>query len=140
MTQETNPQNIEQCRAKAAHALVTNNLNSDRLRAYSNSLPAMILTNGFGQTMAFIKMKGVAKDRELTPEQHAYNSLYTSIQDWLSKKELITINADTDLIKAITQISQQEYQIATVETLAYCKWIKQLATALIPSKDNSNVT
>jgi CRISPR-associated protein Cmr5 len=147
MTQETNPHNIEQRRAKAAFDLVESYNNcykekptkSDRLKSYARSLPTMILINGFGQAMAFAKAKSDSEPNK--EEGYAYHRLYKSIQDWLSGEKLIPIDPQNpDLVKAITEITQQEYQIATAETLAYCKWIKQLATALIPSKDNSNVT
>ena len=126
MSYQTKSQNIEQQRAAMALKLIENNISNDRLKAYAQSLPAMILSNGFGQAMAFIKAKGGSKkltEKDKDQSSRAYQQLYQSIQDWLINQGIVEPHSSNqqknDLVIAITGMSQANYQIASRETMAY---------------------
>lgn len=86
----------------------------------AKSLPAMIMTNGLMQTLAFLKGKskpGTEHDR-----------LCKDILAWL--KEAPAIRKE-DYEEAVTEIVEQmdsiAYQRATEEALAVLRWIRYLA-------------
>ena len=108
-------QSIEQQRAKAALEWAKNGVDSEALSA-ANSMPAMILMNGLGQTAAFYKSKGGRQEE-----------LYTLLSDWL--KQPGKPYADKDLLNGITSSDAKIYRAAQVEALAYLQWVKKFAKA-----------
>lgn len=121
-------QTIQQKRASYAMKKITalqTHLKADEQKefiSYASGLPAMIHTNGLGQTMAFCKMKG--KDRE------SYKQLYDIISVWLCK-ECQPYHGKTDVLTGITETDCQQYQLATVEALALMSWVKKFAKAFL---------
>ena len=126
--------NIQQQRAayalKKVQAVVANQ-NEDvqkRFKAYSNSLPAMIQMNGIGQAMAFAYQKSNGSNKN---EATGWTLLFGVVADWLLKERNLWGNAKPDLMRAITEGSQEEYQLAQVETQALLSWVKDFARAEI---------
>lgn len=126
--------NIQQQRAayalKKVQAVVANQ-NEDvqkRFKAYSNSLPAMIQMNGIGQAMAFAYQKSNGSNKN---EATGWTLLFGVVADWLLKERKLWGNAKPDLMRAITEGSQEEYQLAQVETQALLSWVKDFARAEI---------
>lgn len=108
-------QSVEQDRATAALAWAENGVDSETLSA-ANSMPAMILMNGLGQTAAFYKSKG-GKQEEL----------YTLLSIWL--KQPGKPYAGIELLDGITTGNAKKYRAAQIEALAYLQWVKKFAKA-----------
>lgn len=93
-----------------------------RYTAEVKGLPAMILINGLGQTLAFLRAKG--KDAE-----HA--ALYAHVATWVSRQ----LKLDGDLLEAITQIDVATYRRCQVEALALLTWLKRFAEAELTGEE-----
>lgn len=100
------------------------------LRSYARTLPAMIQSNGFGQTMAFFYAK-----RE---KFESYGLLYKMVEDWLYQPGNVYANGPQDaprLLRAITTHDQMHYRRAQAETMALMIWVKKFAEAFIVADD-----
>ena len=123
-------QNIQQQRAH--HALTTirkwkqsDQYSGKRLQSYASGLPAMILTNGLGQALAFC----------LTKKEPEYKALYRLLENWLlTERQIFETNAPKNLIDAVTQSDMQTYQTAQTEALLYLDWVKKLVKGLIKTE------
>ncbi|MFW6271867.1 MAG: type III-B CRISPR module-associated protein Cmr5 [Desulfosalsimonas sp.] len=116
---------------RAAFALVkVTNLPSetkDRFKPFSAGAPSMILQNGFGQALAFWLAKGKVE----------HLAMFNIVKEWLTyKNEDVNNNfvqpADDSaeaFIKAISDMSQEQYLTAQKETLALLEWVKRYANA-----------
>jgi CRISPR-associated protein Cmr5 len=91
-------------------------------------MPTMILTNGIGQTLAFLLSKKSGKEKQV----------YDILKKWLCK----TMNrqfgadstADIEFIKKFNAITQQEYLQAQQEALRFLEWLKRYARAFEEDK------
>lgn len=99
-----------------------------RFKAYSNSLPAMIQMNGIGQAMAFAYQK---KNGNNSSEAKGWCLLFAVVEEWLVKERRLWGSSQADLMPAITQGNQQQYQLAQAEAQALLSWIKDFARAEI---------
>ncbi|ANG65135.1 type III-B CRISPR module-associated protein Cmr5 [Marinobacterium aestuarii] len=124
-------QTIAQQRAgfalKKVLAVTPDKETANRFKAYANSLPAMIQTNGIGQALAFAKMKGNGRG----PEASAWLALYKAVSEWLTTGERGIWPAQQDVMEAIVAGDQYQYQRAHAEAQALLSWIKQFARAEI---------
>lgn len=84
-------------------------------------LPAMLLQNGLGQSLAFLRSKR---------DEKAAGKLYADISGWLIEKRGIYRVGD-DLIEAVVSGERNEYVAAQEEALELCGWLKRFADALI---------
>lgn len=128
MAQLSRQQTTEQQRAAKAWELVSQvKSNPPQYQTAYNSwvkkVPVLILTNGLGQTLAFLKSKGKG-EREL---------LYEHISVWLKTQKLWSPQAQqkTDLLERLINESSATYRRATLETLAFLNWLKRFADALL---------
>jgi CRISPR-associated protein Cmr5 len=96
-------------------------------RSIVMKLPTLIITNGLGQTFAFLKSKG--KGDENKPEE----KLYKDIEGWLENR--IQWNATGELMERIIALPSDKFRQATAETLAYLSWMKRFADAVLPKED-----
>lgn len=86
----------------------------------SAGLPAMILQNGFGQTLAFLQAKG--KDKHV--------AAFQIIAGWLIDRKLLTDDdRPAGILKQISGLEQAKYLHAQKETLAMLEWLKRYANA-----------
>lgn len=130
-------ENIEHKRANDAWNCI-NNVNSkesDKFKREYRSIvmktPTLIITNGLGQTIAFLKSKG--KGDKNNPEE----KLYQDIEDWLNKR--IEWTTTGGLIEKIIALPSYKFRYATSETLSYLSWLKRFADAVLPKEeDNEN--
>lgn len=130
-------QTIQQQRAKYAMdeiTALTKKLSPEQQKifvAYAHSLPAMIHSNGLGQSMAFCKSKGSASGlNEKEDKKRSYNALYNIISDWLIQPTQI-YSGCANVLSGITSKDMQSYQLAQVETLELLSWVKKFAAALL---------
>ena len=98
------------------------NLN-DGIRAdfkpLSAGLPAMIMQNGFGQTLAFLVAKG--------KEKHI--AAFTIIAEWLIEQNVLNADRPREMLQQISKLDQSKYLHAQKETLAMLEWLKRYANA-----------
>jgi len=102
-----------------------------KFKNFSAGVPAMILKNGFGQSLAF----WVAKGKNRSKSEH--NAMFEIVVQWLSyKNDEKDINNDfakeTEKIKflqEITNMHQKEYLLCQQETLKLLEWVKRFANA-----------
>lgn len=93
--------------------------------SWAQKVPALILTNGLGQTLAFLRAKGKGDS------QNHYQKLYEHISKRVTE-EMGGI-AGTDLLEKITNDwGSSQYRRATGIALAFCIWLKRLAKATLP--------
>jgi CRISPR-associated protein Cmr5 len=122
-------QTVEQRRAADAWSRISNDVKKSFESGYKSlarSLPADVLTNGLGQTLAFLCSKGKKEGRFKADSEHA--ALYRHISKWVAKEmdwggdDLLTRLIDEDT-------GSDDYRRATTETLAYLVWLKRFAEA-----------
>jgi CRISPR-associated protein Cmr5 len=77
-------------------------------------LPALILTNGLGQILAFLRAKGKGTG-------NAPQTLYQHVSDWVMDE--VGPGSDSLLEWLLTQDSST-YRRATAESLAFINWLK----------------
>ena len=124
-------QTLEQERAKKAWEFV-NSINSEQdektkkeYRSIALKMPILILTNGLGQTLAFVKSK--------EDNQNAHSLFYGHLQGWLNSR----INWDNtkELVDNIVNTNTEQYRYATSESLAFLVWLKRFADAILPKEE-----
>lgn len=112
---------LEQQRAKFAYDKikeVVNISNSKDYKSLVRSFSSMILQNGLGQALAFLKAKG---------KEH-HNKLYEHINLWL-KQKLAPNDNNFDILNKIINEDSTKYRLYTKETLAFLVWLKKFAEA-----------
>jgi CRISPR-associated protein Cmr5 len=131
MAQLTRQQTIEQQRAAKAWELVSRVKEDDgkcqkEYNSWVKKVPVLVLTNGLGQTLAFLHSKS---DREK-------QLLYQHISMWLKSPQSQLVWSGTGLqkdniIDRLIHESSSTYRRATVEALAFLNWLKRFADALL---------
>jgi len=87
---------------------------------------SMILLNGLGQALAFLRAKG--KD----DWNNHHNLLYQHINLWLRKH--LREGESFDILGKIREEDSYKYRLYTKETLAFLVWLKKFAEAELPDK------
>ena len=118
------PQTLQQERAASAWAQIEQvEGESDKFKKEYGSLirglPAMILSDGLAQTLAFLLAKGKADNTK--PHFAAYQHL--SI--WVCQR----LNAGQDLLQWVLHESSADYRRAASESLSYLHWLKRFVEA-----------
>ncbi len=125
-------ENIEHERAKEAWNCVDyiNAEEGDKFKKEYRSVvmksPTMIITNGLGQTLAFLKSKG--KNDDSKPEE----KLYKDIESWLDKR--VHWTARGGLMEKVIALPNDKFRYATTETLSFLSWMKRFADAVLPKE------
>ena len=89
-------------------------------RSIAVKVPSLILTNGLGQTLAFLRSK---------PDRLHFQSLYRHLADWVGNR----VHASGDLLDwLVNTATSQQYRLATMEALALLQWLKRFAEAELP--------
>lgn len=97
-------------------------------RSIVMKLPTLIITNGLGQTLAFLKSKGKGK------ENKAEEKIYQDISGWLLKNKHFTWTCQGELIERVIALPCDKFRQVTTETLAYLSWMKRFADAVLPKE------
>lgn len=117
---------LEQQRAKFAFDKikeVKQSKNKD-YKSFVRGFSSMILLNGLGQALAFLKAKGKNKS-----DNH-HEILYQHINLWL--KEHLGESKGFDILGKICAEDSYKYRLYTKETLAFLVWLKKFAEAELP--------
>lgn len=120
------PKTIEQQRAKFAFDKICEVIREKSKGDYKSlvrGFSSMILQNGLGQALAFLKAKG---------KQH-HIALYNHINLWLKQKFAPNEN-DFDILTKIMQEDSIKYRLYTKEALSFLVWLKKFAEAEIPDE------
>lgn len=99
-------------------------------KSYSKKIPMMILTNGLGQTLAFVKAK--------SKNGNEYELIYNQMLEYLKSDSniRITMPNDKDLVEWVISCSSNEYRYITQELLAFLNWLKRFAEGMIKVDSN----
>ncbi|MEM4747311.1 MAG: type III-B CRISPR module-associated protein Cmr5 [Archaeoglobaceae archaeon] len=117
---------LEQERARYAWQCINEVRNqsfASDYRSIAVKMPSLILTNGLGQTLAFLKAKGKGNPSD------EHEVFYQHISNWLKQQLKLT----DDLLEWIVNYANsQQYRLATMEALALLQWLRRFAEAILP--------
>jgi len=125
---------------RAAYALKSLNLASKNpkvskeLSQFIVGMPNMILSNGIGQTMAFLLSK-----QGKTGQSDKTGKTFTILKEWLELRmpeQFSGTAEDLEFIKHFNEISQSDYLQAQRECLRLVEWLKRYARAFVEDSDN----
>lgn len=96
-------------------------------RSYIKKIPSMILSNGAGQTLAFIKSK---------QKNEAYGVIYKQINEYFKNKDIPKIpmpEGKNDILVdwIVSCDSKTEYRYITTELLALFNWLRRFVEGMI---------
>jgi CRISPR-associated protein Cmr5 len=126
---------LEQERAQQAWACVQEVTNKPqefkkKYGSLARKVPMLVLTNGLGQTLAFLKAKG----KNDPADEHTV--LFRHLSSWvLSQVASSTPASNGDLLQWVLQNDSAAYRRATTEALAFLAWLKRFAEAELPTED-----
>jgi CRISPR-associated protein Cmr5 len=91
----------------------------DKFKSAARNLPSFIVSNGLIPTLAFYKSKAEKKE------------VYNTINEWLKRKEIIKIDALSDLVNE----DFNTLRLATMEVLALANWLKRIVEIELKEKE-----
>lgn len=100
--------------------------NKENYRSYTKKVPTMILSNGLGQTLAFVKAKG--------KDGNAYELLYAQMTEYMKSDSVLRIQMPSDkneLIEWVINCDSTEYRWITQELLSFLNWLRRFAEGMI---------
>jgi CRISPR-associated protein Cmr5 len=95
-------------------------------RSYVKKIPTMILSNGLGQTLAFIKAK--------SEKGNAYALIYKQLTEYMKSEHTARIRMPqekNELVEWVISCNSSTYRYITQEILAFLNWLKRFAEGLI---------
>ena len=102
--------------------IMNNGLVEDKLSKLIVSMPNMILSNGLGQSLAFL----ISKDDGKNPKEM---KVFKIIKKYLSNDL-----ADFDFLYSINKMDAKEYRDKQTEVLKMLEWLKHYARAFAEKK------
>ncbi len=126
------PRTLEQRRAAKAYACIQEVVKAKKdgkvgedyptkYASLAQSLNQMILVNGLGSTLAFLRAKAKAEDDKKSHHQRLYNHL----NEWVGAR----IYGNGDLLNQIVTKSSNDLRRATAEAIAFSVWLRRCAEA-----------
>lgn len=118
----------------------------DKYKSYVSKLPSMILSNGLGQTIAFVLSKR-KKEKEGKPPgsnlnpKNAYDLIYLQLTDYLKSNSTTKIkmpDTEKELVNWIITQDTYNYRYITEEILAFLTWLKRFAEGMIEAEDGGD--
>ena len=134
MTKETIITKLEKGRAEFAYRCVEkaieifkdNSKKQKEYKSYARKIPTMILSNGLGQTLAFIKAK--------SEKGNAYDLIYSQLTEYMKSAHTVRIQMPkekNDFVEWVISCDSSKYRYITKEILAFLNWLKRFAEGLI---------
>lgn len=111
-----------------------------KFASYVERLPAAIVMNGLGQSMASeLAASRLNKDKRGS-EEKAHERLFILIQEWLGKSKVYkkTSSDAKWLMEAIVEGGQEDYVRAQAESLAYLDWLKMFSQAYLKGGEDDS--
>jgi len=124
-------QTKEQERAKQAWAdisQVRGQSYEGKYGSLARKFPVLVLTNGLGHALAFLRAKG---------KEH-HQSLYSHFSVWVTSQTYDANPGTNDLLERIIEDDSNAYRRATTEALAFAVWIKRFAEAELQAEEEDN--
>jgi len=109
----------------------------DDFKKLSAGLPAMIMQNGFGQTLAFLAAKSSKTEQGhiVFKKEDKHYAALSIITGWLKAPEVKVLPAalatEKELLLSISTMEQPDFLRAQKETLAMLEWLKRYANAAL---------
>jgi CRISPR-associated protein Cmr5 len=115
----------------------------DKYKSYVKKIPSMILSNGLGQTLAFViskrqkpKKKDGQKHNPGSSEnpKNAYDLIYQQLTEYIKSDHTARIKMPqekNDLVEWVISCNSSTYRYITQEILALLNWLKRFAEGLI---------
>lgn len=116
----TTQQTLQQQRAASAWQMIEQ-VPKDEQGKYGSlvrGLPALIQSDGLGQTLAFLLAKGKGNN-------NAHQLAYNQISAWVTQQ----LGVHEKLLDFLLKTDTATYRRAATEALAYLQWIKRFAEA-----------
>lgn len=108
-----------------------------RFKAYSKQLPIMIQSNGLGMTLAYIFSKSQAGSERKSDEAMAWYMLFDLLREWLVHHHQAWGDTHEECIHTLLMDgTQQQYQLAQLESMALLYWVKEYSNGLIEGEVN----
>ena len=98
-----------------------------KYKSGAKKLPVLIKTNGLGQALAFINGRDPGNAE-----------LYNMIGVWLSRKQLVGLAGNADLVDVVIGKPSNEYRRITTETLALLNWVRRFVDSLMADVGDDN--
>ena len=124
-TKQTKQQKRAKFALKKINEYKSSNMNAIEFHDLANfivGMPNMILSNGLGQTLAFLLTK---KDKQ--------KETFNIIKEWIQDSENLSINISgntpREFLTAFSEIDQKKYIDVQNETLRLMEWLKRYARA-----------
>lgn len=135
MKEESHITKVESGRAEFAYNCVKRIVDEgdDKIqknyRSIVRRIPQMILSNGLGQTLAFIYSK--KKDR------NAFKLLYDQLAEYLKSNTTIRIQMpnNVELIEWVISLKSFEYRYVTEEILSFLTWLRKFTEGMIEAEE-----
>jgi CRISPR-associated protein Cmr5 len=129
------PRRTDQDRAAAAWKAIEQadqasrkgKLNAKEYGSWARGLPAMLQTNGLGQTLAFLKAKGEGKADKM--HSVLYRHLCAWVGPWVGLPAETRAEDRADFLQWIVTQSSDVYRRASAEAIAYALWLRRFAEA-----------
>ena len=126
----------EQKRAKYALEIVKNikdNLSEyPKFRSYVERLPASIIMNGLGQSIAMEIAASRSGEKNRSTDNKTHEKLVNVITTWLKDEGLVP--KGEKLIDWIIKSDQRSYLRAQEEIMAMLNWLKKFCQANLPKE------
>lgn len=92
-------------------------------KSYCKKLPSMVLTNGLGQTLAFMNAK-----------KGSYYLIYLQLENYI--KKFTNYLNDTRLLNFVISTDSYKYRHITNEAFSFMNWLKRFSEGMIEGDDN----
>jgi CRISPR-associated protein Cmr5 len=120
----TAPLTLDQQRAADAWRCAQAQSQSNEYVNLAKGLPALIMNSGLLQVMAFLQEKG-------SKESQRHCSIVGSdMRAWLRRRFPEVPEDFTGFMRALMNADSSKFQAITAESLAWLRWLRQLAAAI----------
>lgn len=97
-------------------------------------MPNMILSNGLGQSLAFLKAKSSKTEDDKKKEDDKYSVVFNILKDYIRNEynlifSSIASNDDYSFLKKLNELDQAQYIKMQEEVLHMLEWLKRYARA-----------
>lgn len=118
----TAPLTLDQQRAADAWRCAQAQSQSKEYVNLAKGLPALIMNSGLLQVMAFLEEKG--------PKQQHCSVVAGDLRAWLRRRFPEVPEDFAEFMRALMNANSSKFQAITAESLAWLRWLRQLAAAI----------
>ena len=118
------------CVEKAIEIFKDNSKKQKEYKSYTRKIPTMILSNGLGQTLAFVKAK--------SDKGNAYDLIYSQLTEYMKSAHTVRIQMPkekNDFVEWVISCDSSKYRYITREILAFLNWLRRFAEGLIEGEE-----